>query len=152
MDFNFDPRYLKSMMGKSVHLSTIDNKSHYGTLYVVDPVSYAFVLATSSEEDSKHTIRIYPYNSIKDCVEVTGLPLDNLITVNKVPPEEYNERKRKLIDWFVKNQLELHDDNGILKLNDYVLTIEPPYEAEQCFCDNIIVLDRIRTLIKNMPL
>ncbi|KAB0798637.1 hypothetical protein PPYR_09630 [Photinus pyralis] len=149
---NLDPLYLKSLIGKSVHLNTIDNESHYGTVYTVDPISNAFVLVTSAV-GSKHIVAIYPYSSIKDCTEATEGPSPcNIITINAPPYEKCDNRKVKLMDWLRKNQVDLHDDDGILKLKDYSVTIESPYGPEQCYCDNTIVLDRIRTLILKMPL
>ncbi|KAF5303071.1 hypothetical protein FQR65_LT08400 [Abscondita terminalis] len=133
-----DPKYLKLILGKEVVVTTINDEIRTGVLYVIDPISKAII----------------PYNSIK------SFEIDRLLKNNSSISFEteldkadlFLGKKQKLIDWFIRNEINVSENLDILTLNDYNATIESPYGPQQCYCDNQIVLERIQTLITKMPL
>lgn len=53
--------------------------------------------------------------------------------------------------WLLKNRVSVEEgSNGLLILAGAVC-LRPPYNPEMCTGDNELVVDRVRTVLKNMP-
>lgn len=148
-----DLRYFQSLINKNVKIETVDGKLHISRVYVVDPVSKSVV--TVRNEDEITTINIFPGHAIKslESIEVkhesgSREPCNKINT--PVIEENLNEKKVAVKAWLTKNLVDVNEDGMSLKVGDD-LVIEPPYDNEHCYSSNTIILQRIRTVLKNMP-
>lgn len=102
----------------------------------------------------KHSIA-----SAEICTEVPedqqNIKTDNIYS-NKLLAEQNISAELSLQDlrqqvkmWLSKNMLPVIEDGEILQID--TLEIHPPYGADQCYCDNSIVLSRIQKLLQAMP-
>ncbi|KAK4879013.1 hypothetical protein RN001_007159 [Aquatica leii] len=149
---NFDnPKYLKSIVGKNVSITLINDETFTGILYVVDPISKTVVIVNGIL--TEHIVQLIPFNNLKS-FEVHSLDNPKFLfdSVNTGSTEVWLDKKKLLKDWFFINKINVVEENEVLKLNDHKVMIEPPYGPDQCICDNMIVLERIQTLIAKMPL
>lgn len=151
--FKNSSKYMKSLIGKTATVTTIENKPYSGTVYVIDPVSKTLVLSSKAAE-GKQDLDFIMYHSIKT-FEVTSDAVHSVtneeVTDDAVEdsPELLTRRKR-LLEWLRRNLIEVEEKGSSLVLADQSV-ITPPYGPEQCMCSNTIVLERIRTIISNMP-
>ncbi|XP_071487037.1 gem-associated protein 6-like [Diadema antillarum] len=129
-----------SLAKRSILLADFDTKSSDGqiplTVILGQEISHVHIL---DEDIDKHRIS-----------------LDQLFHCQSHEPslskEEISAKKQKLKEW-----LELHrvpvtvsgKDGELLNVSQ-VLTIEPPYSAENCVCTNEIILARVQALVRNM--
>lgn len=60
-------------------------------------------------------------------------------------------RRRRLIEWLEQNQIQVKSDSdGSVTVFDAV-RIVAPFTAEDCFCDNAVILSRMKKLISKAP-
>lgn len=138
---------MRDAIGNEVIIKTVDNKSHAGFIYIIDPISKSVVLVN----ETGITLDIILYNAISsiDVVEGskrvfpresrTGGPIDNV-----------EEKKIQLTKWLSDNYVDVREDGSVLRVGDHII-IEPPYTIDQCYCSNTVILERIQNIIKRMP-
>lgn len=146
------PQCMKDLIGKYVRIITIDKMEHQGHVYVIDPETYAVVLI---QERNKINLEIITGHSIKEFEIDSSVPIrtDLLIascTEGNINMEAFELKKKKVKDWLSQHLIFIEEEGPLLKLGKQ-LVIEAPYTAEQCFSNNVIVLDRIKTLLSQMP-
>ncbi|EEZ99905.1 gem-associated protein 6 [Tribolium castaneum] len=146
--FNNDVLYMKSLIGKSVNIETVDKCTHVGVVYVVDPVYKTVVLLNKSTKSLEFVL----YPAIKSFNVVSDVQNDELLqTPTKLlNSEESLHLKMKLMKWLKLLMINVREDGELLKVDEH-LSIGPPYGADDCMCDNTIVLERIRKIIGLMP-
>ncbi|KAJ3654798.1 hypothetical protein Zmor_013961 [Zophobas morio] len=145
---NGDILYLKNLIGRTVSVETVDNQTHIGTVYVVDPVYKTVVLINTTTNrlelilsHAMKSFNVFPDTRNEDFLR------DN---VNNVNPEDFVQKKLKLTKWLKHMFLDVKEDGDTLRVEDHLI-IGPPYGKSECMCDNTIVLERIRNIIDLMP-
>lgn len=159
--FDEDPGDLIQYVYKEVEVITINNVSHQGWVYTIDPVSLSLGLIRFSQGRASqielvmgHAVkRIQVLNENTDTYKDQ---LDAFCKPNALPNLSSNEvasRREKVVSWLVRNRIPVQmcsDQPGLLSIGD-VLYVHPPYLAENCQSSNEIVLGKIQGLLKNMP-
>lgn len=64
-------------------------------------------------------------------------------------PSTLEERKNAVIKMLKENRFPVTQEKGVLIIEN-VLSIKPPYEANDCVCDNSIILGRIQNLLSRI--
>lgn len=159
--FCIDPAEWMEYVYKEVCVTTEDGETHTGRVYTIDPVSQTVVLVTLDEMKVVKLKAVMGHcitNKIvlDDNVEKYKDVFDNLFKSHReenLSPEELKQKQDKLKSWLLKNRIPVSvsgDNSELLMISD-ALTIEPPYEAENCQSTNEIILGRIQGLISSMP-
>lgn len=159
--FNHDPGEWMQYVNREVCVSTEKDKTYSGWVYTIDPVSHSVVLANFDNDDKikmtvvmGHTIQNFVV--INDNSDKHKSELERLFKSKEMldaSPEELKKKQEKLKSWLLKNRIPVRMsdmDSEQLTIAD-ALTIDPPYEAENCCSTNEIILGRVQGLIKNMP-
>ncbi|RZB39282.1 Gemin6 domain containing protein [Asbolus verrucosus] len=146
--FNDNVLYMKSLIGKTVSVETVDNQCHNGTVYVIDPVYKTVVLVNKESEPNLEFVLYRAIKSFKVLSDATDE--DFLHNSDGVCTEEALQIKLKLVKWLKHMFIDVKEDGDLLRVEDH-LTIGAPYGKEDCMCDNTIVLERIRNIIDLMP-
>lgn len=152
--FNNSSKYLKSKIGTTIEVETVQNKIYQGVLYVADKSSKTIVLIKYGEENKIH-LHLFTDHGIKhvkflsDEVDLTLLS-EVEQEKNKCCSEMLLERKAKIKKWFEKNFLEVIEEGDKLKFQDH-LVIYPPYEVNDCYSESTIVLNRVKDILEKMP-
>ncbi|KAK6187958.1 hypothetical protein SNE40_005874 [Patella caerulea] len=155
--FKTDPDEWIQLLYKQVSIVTDDGVEHTGWVYTIDPVSQSYVLAKFSKDNADLEIilghAVTKLTIINNDSEVHREKLDMLFKPEaalKMSPEEIKKRQLLLKSWLEKNRLPVVVSGDELSISD-ALTIHPPYNPDDCFSSNEIILGRIQGLIKNMP-
>ncbi|KAK9869485.1 hypothetical protein WA026_003239 [Henosepilachna vigintioctopunctata] len=144
-----DVFFQKSLIGKRVKIKTADNVFFEGIVYVIDPV-YKTVILCDNEK-----IRLFVYLSI-ECLEVLS---EEVIEPSFLLEPKQNdigdwknikERRERLCKWLKHMLINVKEEGEVLKVEEYLI-IGPPYTQETCYCDNTIILERIRNILNMMP-
>ncbi|GJQ69363.1 Roe1 [Trypoxylus dichotomus] len=124
-----DPVNLKSLIGKSVNVITIDKEIHEGVIYVVDPISKTVILLNESKKSLK-LLMSHAIASLEIKHEENGVAssfYNNALLFGS----DIEERRIRLKNWFKKNLIDVSEDGTSLKIQD-VFSISPPYTIDQC--------------------
>ena len=165
--FTKDPQQWIGLVHKLVQVTTEDGQEHEGFVFTVDPVSESIVLLRSTQPDSKDfasmSLKLLPGAAVRD-VTVLSENVDTEVksefdrlfrpaSSKTLSQEELGQRKLHLKQWLEKHRLpvSLSPDGQALIVAE-ALTILPPFSEESCLSTNEIILSRIRTLIRDMPL
>lgn len=151
--FNDDPEYMKSLIGKSVEVTTTYNHTYKGIVYVIDPDSKTLVLAIPQSDAVHFDMELILYHSITSFKTLSNDTIvSEFLFENEVPTltEELEEKKKRLKRWLQQNLLDVSEEGDQLIIGKACI-IEYPYGPEQCLCDNIVILERTRALIERMP-
>ena len=139
---------------------TEDGLEHTGLVYTVDPVSESFVLINIVNDQTKVEIVLgHAVNSVTvlgDATEVNKQALNALFrpeTVLKLTEEELKRKQNMVKNWLLKNRLPVETSGSSDEIITVAgaLSIQPPYESENCVSTNEIILGKIQGLIKNIP-
>lgn len=152
--FSKDPKTLSSYVYCKVKV-TSEGLEHIGWVYTIDPVSETIVIVQRPRK-----VLIFPAASAHlEKLDTNVTPevrtwLDNLLgdETETVTLSEEDLQVRQLVvqEWLKKNHLPVEIRGKSLAMGE-VLFINPPYNSDQCFSTNQIVLDRIRSILKAMP-
>ncbi|XP_065162002.1 gem-associated protein 6-like [Atheta coriaria] len=145
----------RKFIGIHATIQTVDNKTHVGYIYVVDPESKSVVLTTQKTEHSSGDLIIITAPTIKNIQIDTTQDIGEINIFSEKRCQSYSiqdlqEKKKKLKDWLKLNLIDVVEDGEALKFQDHLI-IEPPYDLDHCYCTNTIVLDRFKSLIEKMP-
>ncbi|XP_031571470.1 gem-associated protein 6-like [Actinia tenebrosa] len=162
------PTTLQKFVDKKVTITLIDDRRIVGWVYTIDPVTYCVVVVPVKDViSSKDVLNKTSYSVMflmGDAVNSIHIDQDDPLlekpnfketfqpTNSRIYSEdELVQRKSKLKEWLKKNRIPVEGtDNGVLCVMG-VLWIDSPYEADCCRCTNEIVLNRVQTLIRNLP-
>jgi len=165
--FTHDPSDWIKLVHSHIEVHTNDGDQHSGYVYTVDPVSESLVLIQCQEGESvpttKFSMKIIMRPSVKE-VSVTLGPDENVKqwfaslfrdkAAVALSAQELMSRRDKLKEWLEKNRIPVSisgQDQQSLSVFE-ALVIRPPYNENSCLSTNEIILLRVKTLIKNMPL
>ena len=159
--FTIDPATWTSYLHKEVLVTVTTGQKYTGRVYTIDPVSQSIALMRCGTGDSNVDVEIIMGHSVKgiDVIDDNVKDYETVMNALFKPKQEslsvseMKEKQKKLKSWFLKNRLpvtETGENSEILSISDAV-TIQPPYEEENCFSTNEIILGKIQGLIKTMP-
>ncbi|XP_018569928.1 uncharacterized protein LOC108909937 [Anoplophora glabripennis] len=149
--FNSDPIYMMHLVGKEVELITIENVTHIGTVYVIDPIYKTTVLHTNRKSFDEYETVFVLYHAIKS-VKILSDKADESY-LKSVEPKSFEDKdikKNVLKKWLEHMFINVVESGDYLKIDDH-LVIVPPYGSDNCICNNTIILDRIQKIISLMP-
>jgi hypothetical protein len=63
----------------------------------------------------------------------------------------YSAGKEAVINWLSKHQLDVKAHEDAIVVQGGLVTLQPPYLAENCQATNVIVLDRVIAILARMP-
>ncbi|XP_066256822.1 gem-associated protein 6-like [Euwallacea similis] len=150
--FQNDPTYMKSLIGKTVHVKTIKNEVYTGVVYVIDPIYKTLVLHTKESASNKHDTVLILYFAIQS-LEVLSQAIKENYLMNERPrttTKEATHERERLKKWLHKMYINADEIGDYLKIDDNLL-IMPPYGLDNCICSNTIVLEKIKNIISLMP-
>jgi len=165
--FSIDPRRYLQLVHCRVRVCCAERRIYEGWLYTVDPVTESLVLL---QEESNGCVLVAGHAIVSvtmlDAAPEAGSPRSQWLmqrfercasmtaasSSNDVESvASMNSRRNCLLEWLLRHRLPVEVRHDQLVMGD-VLVIKPPYAVDDCFSTNMIVLDRIQDLIKNMPL
>lgn len=168
--FRRDPAELIQYVHCRVKVATIDGKQHIGWVYTIDPVSSTIVLmqyiidintkqltrTNHAELILGHAVRSIEVLERGDLV--LQADMDAMFkfsgNANAICGEEMARRCERLQQWLEQNRVPVgkaENRPDVLTIGGDVLTIEPPYSVDSCLSTNEIILSRVQSLIKSMP-
>ncbi|KAM3720266.1 Gem-associated protein [Dirofilaria immitis] len=165
--FNLSVSAMYQLCGEPVAVDLVNNKTVCGNIFTFDPTSYSVVIIIFACNAEPKTIKVITGKSIKDlrkfddgqlpdgCIKKTpdlecwlGKLLRGAPQSSK---EQVSERRKRLIEWLEQNQIRVtSNSDGSITLFDAV-RIVAPFTAENCFCDNAVILSRMKRLISKVP-
>jgi len=151
-----------------VHL--LDGSRVTGRVYTVDPITASVVLIEFDGAKNPTMLQVLPGDSIKSISELemtneaeasTSEALNawmgglfggsTEVGGGQADAQALERRREALSAWFTRNHIPVTSNaNGSLSIFDAV-RIVTPYTAEQCYCDNALVLNKVRKLVEAMP-
>ncbi|XP_015180663.1 PREDICTED: gem-associated protein 6-like [Polistes dominula] len=147
-----NPLLFKSYIGKEAKITADDGSLYTGIVYTVDPVSESVVLL-ETKEDNHQNLKLVFGHAIKN-IELTtqaetSLPELFQLPNNQLSLSDIKKRKNIVKDYLLKSRFPVVDIDDILCIEDSV-SIKPPYDAEHCVSTNVIILNRIQDIIRNI--
>lgn len=144
------PQTINAAIGKEVRITTLNGTVHSGFIYAIDPITKTFVITDAAGKKldiiMEHAIRTLDFGEkFSRRFALTVLPETVFPTSG-----DLEAKRQTLLKWLKENGIETVEDGAVLKILDYV-SIEPPYDIDHCYCANTIVLERMQTIIKQMP-
>nr|CDJ97427.1 gem-associated protein 6-like protein [Haemonchus contortus] len=137
-----------------------------GNLYTIDPLTGSLVLVRFHNEKPWQVSWIprEGYSSVsmidepsphsqRYSVELADM-MSNMFgmrQVEEVDANELKERRQKLLSWLRANHVDVKEcDDGSLLIFG-AARIQSPFTEDSCYCDNTIVLKRLRALVGKVP-
>ncbi|XP_048337749.1 gem-associated protein 6 isoform X2 [Sphaerodactylus townsendi] len=144
-------------MNKEVTVLAAEKHQYQGWVLTVDPVS-ANILLAHPLENGKMSISAVLGHAVQD-VEIVAEAGDEMKEKlahlfmpeerQRYSQEEVERKKTSLKDWLETNHIPVKEQGESQTLCVAgVLTIDPPYRAEDCHSSNEIILSRIQGLIQ----
>ncbi|XP_039248475.1 gem-associated protein 6-like [Styela clava] len=147
----------RKLVYQKVEVERSDGKLHVGWIYTIDPLSNNIVLYC---EDSSNPQLTTVFSHCIKKVKVLAKPDKGIIDVlnnlckqtGQIPysEEDLLERQRRLKEWLESNRLPVTVNGAKLSIAG-VLDILPPYTQQSCQSRNEIILSRVQSIIKMMP-
>ena len=63
----------------------------------------------------------------------------------------YNRDPESIVDWLKKHQLCVEFQQEIISIQGGLVKLKPPYSVNDCQATNLIVLDRVTSILAQMP-
>ncbi|VDM08233.1 unnamed protein product [Wuchereria bancrofti] len=165
--FNLSVSAMYHLCGQPVAVDLVNNKTVCGNIFTFDPITHSVVIIAFACNAEPKTVRVVPGASIK---HLRKLDDDHLPDgcIKKTPElecwlgkllrgapqsskQQVAERRKRLIEWLGQNQIRVKTNNdGSITVFDSV-RIVAPFTADDCFCDNTIILSRMKRLILKVP-
>ncbi|EFO22749.1 hypothetical protein LOAG_05738 [Loa loa] len=165
--FNLSVSAMYQLCGQPVAVDLVNNKTVCGNIFTFDPISHSVVIIVFACNTEPRTVKIVPGISIKHlrkldddqlpdgCIKKTSELECWLGKLLRAAPQsskqQVSERRKRLIEWLEQNQIRVKsNDDGSVTVFDAV-RIVAPFTAEDCFCDNAVILSRMKRLISKVP-
>ncbi|XP_050309644.1 uncharacterized protein LOC126745710 [Anthonomus grandis grandis] len=150
--FKNDVLYMKSLIGRTVKVTTMDDEHFTGTVYVIDPIYKAIVLHTRKSDSTTFDMHMILHHAIKSLDIESELVDEKYLETEPqvVDSEEVTSRKCRVKRWLERMFISVNEVGDYLKIDDHLL-IMPPYGLNNCICNSTIVLEKIQNLILSMP-
>lgn len=109
------------------------------------------MILIQQEDNKKFNAKVLVGHSI-DKIELTtnagmNLPEFFPMTQLNLSPIQLTERKEAIKKLMIEKRLSIKDNNGVLIIEN-MLSIEPPYQIENCICSNAIIMSRIQNILQ----
>lgn len=150
--FGNDALYMKSLIGRTVKITIVDEDSVSGTVYAIDPIYKTVVLHTNKTGGGKHDTVFVLHHAIKS-LEVLPDAIDESYLERTLPVCDSAEamlQKKRLKKWLQQMNINVDEVGDYLKIHDHLL-IMPPYGIDNFICNNMTVLEKIRNIVSLMP-
>lgn len=137
-----------------------------GNLYTVDPVTGSVVLVRFRNEEPCRVVWIprEGYVSVSKLEEPSphcqqysvelAVSMGNMFgmrLLEETSADELSERRQRLLSWLRANHVDVKEcEDGSLLIFG-AARIQSPFTEDSCFCDNAIVLKRLRALVGKVP-
>ncbi|XP_059842397.1 gem-associated protein 6 [Hemitrygon akajei] len=155
------PLEWEKYLNKEVKVTADEKNTYQGWVFTVDPVSGSVVLVNfvDAEKVSVATVMGHAIQAVELISEGESNTTERLSALfmpvgsRAYSNEELEQRKLRLKSWLEKNRIpvtEQGDQNKTLCVAG-VLTVSPPYNAEDCNSSNEIILSRVQSLINCNP-
>lgn len=150
--FKNNVTYMKSLLGRTVKITTAENQSICGTVYVIDPVYKTIVLHTKETALSKPDTVFVLHHAIQSLEVLPGEVDETYLKTEEhfMDTSQTVSEKRRLKKWLQQMYINVEEVGEYLKIDDHLL-IMPPYGLDNCICNNVIILEKIRNIISLMP-
>lgn len=145
--FKNDPIFFKSLIGKTVEVEMINNKTYVGFVYCIDPVTENIVLVNKASETHYDTDLLLG-QCVKNINVISEDICDDKIFQFKTETDhpDLDKKRKNLKEWLTNHFIDVAEDGEELKIGDD-LVISPPYTINDCVSSNTIILERIRTIL-----
>lgn len=176
--FKNDPIKFRSFINKRVSVIAKDSSVHEGILYTVDPVSERLVDCCLFKKNKTNNLNVCFFSIILITPENEGKYRAKMIVGHSVDSMEIklstnDPQYFELPDFFEKKRKPLSEDElmkkkemiksilienrcpvverekGVLIIQE-TLSIQPPYDPEDCLCSNPIILARIKKILSHV--
>ncbi|XP_032881668.1 gem-associated protein 6 [Amblyraja radiata] len=148
-------------LNKEVKVTADEKNTYQGWVFTVDPVSGSIVLVNfvAAGKVSVVTVMGHAIQAVELINEGETNTTEKLSSLFMPAPsrtyssEELQHRKCRLKSWLEKNLIPVREqgEESHLLCVAGVLTVSPPYNAEDCNSSNEIILSRVQSLINCNP-
>ncbi|VDK88826.1 unnamed protein product [Litomosoides sigmodontis] len=155
------------LCGQPVAVDLVNNKTVCGDVFTFDPISHSVVIIVFACNAEPKKIRVIPGISIKHLRKLNGEQLPDgcikktpelehwlgrlLRTAPQSSKQQILERRKRLVEWLEQNQIRVKNNNDGSVSVFGVMRIVAPFTIEDCFCDNAVILSRMKRLISKVP-
>ncbi|XP_063982105.1 gem-associated protein 6-like [Diachasmimorpha longicaudata] len=147
-----NPLQYKNYVDKRVKITGKDSSVHEGIVYTVDPVSESVILMNSNKSGDYHA-EVVIGDSIKsiEILQDSEEQLPELFLSKKceISVPEIQKRKEELMKLLVESRMPVVDEGDVLMIPG-VVSIEAPYNPENCVCVNPVIMTRIQGILSQM--
>uniref|UniRef100_A0A8C5QC12 Gem-associated protein 6 n=1 Tax=Leptobrachium leishanense TaxID=445787 RepID=A0A8C5QC12_9ANUR len=157
---NKTPLEWQTYINKEVTVSAHEKNEYRGWVLTVDPVSASIVLV-NFQDDQKGMVQLVMGHAVldveilKEADDATRNKLLHLFSPQECSPsfskEDLEAKKLNLKTWLEQNNIPVTEQGQLQRTLCVagVLTIDPPYEPENCNSANEIILSRIQGLLQS---
>ena len=168
--FTKDPKDWMRFVDHRVDMVLDDGVVKSGVVRVIDPVSEAIVLvrrspASGGQKPTSLRVEIIPHHVVKEMKVVEKADASLLADMAKafddesseegrggLSEEELVEKKNRVKDWLTANRIPVEVsgiNSDVIEVAGKALIIKPPYDVENCFSLNEIILKKVQQLLRN---
>ncbi|XP_015118007.1 gem-associated protein 6 [Diachasma alloeum] len=144
-----DPVEYRNYVNKRVKITGKDSSVYEGVIYTVDPVSESIILM-NPKESGDYQAKVVIGDSVKsiEILENSEEKLPEFFSSRKpeISIPEIQKRKEELMRLLIESRIPVVDEDDVLKIQGAV-SIEPPYEPENCLCANPIIMTRLQGIL-----
>ncbi|XP_008066319.1 gem-associated protein 6 [Carlito syrichta] len=143
---------------KEVRVTASEKHEYQGWVLTTDPVSANIVLVNFPEDGSMSVTGImgHAVQTVETVTEGDHRVKERLMHLftsgdcEAYSPKDLEERKASLKQWLEKNHIPVTEQGEAQRTLCVagVLTIDPPYDPENCSSSNEIILSRVQDLIQ----
>ena len=164
--FTKDPREWTRYVDHHVEILLDDGATKSGVVHVIDPVSEAVVLVnfvTAVTQRQTIKVEILPGLVVQKIFIVKKADTDVLEAMAKafgdevegrLSEEEVTLKRERVKEWLIANRIPV-DVGGVkgdvIEVAGKALIIKPPYDVDNCFSLNEIILKKVQQLLMNQP-
>ncbi|KAJ8337739.1 hypothetical protein SKAU_G00367050 [Synaphobranchus kaupii] len=154
-----NPMEWNEYVNKEVKVTADEKHEYQGWVLTVDPVSASIVLV-DFHNTGKASVVVVMGHAVKE-VEILkegdeGMA-SRLSSVfmpegcrEVLSKDELKRRKECLRAWLEKNLIPVTEEGETLRVAG-VLTVNPPYDSQDCSSSNEIILSRVQSLVESNP-
>lgn len=150
-----------TFVGLQVGVSGQAGHAHTGHLLGLDPVGSSVFLLTAENKIELvprvdlDTLKVLDEtrNRNEELVNAVLAKLSSVEEEADLSATDCEQQRLKVVDWLKKNRLSVTvtGEQKVLNVEQGLVTIKPPYRPEDCQAANTIVLDRVSSILAQMP-
>lgn len=148
-------------MNKLVEVTTkSNNRNIQGIVVTIDPETHMLLLINKDDHSKSHIINAdmvlsktildsdISYESVTKAYLTKLYDRPNQIDALVRRTMMNNSKCTKIIDLLRKNNQNVINENGVLKISDHLIIL-PPYGSEQCISNDKYLLETVKNIIKS---